>query len=429
MFRLEKGEREMSNRTFSAIVMYLLVLGTIGLVFGIQPVRAIGTIYIRADGSIDPPTAPIYTTDNITYTMTGNITYDGIVVERDNIVVDGAGYSLEGMGSGDGIYLFQRSNVTIKNMEIRAFSYGIWAAHIYACTISRNNIRNNQQDGIRLHSSSNGYLSGNTIMNNTDGIWCWSGCDYNCISGNNITANKLLGIFIWRWCKNNTIHGNHVTVNGWEQSGGGIALDSYSDPSSYNIVCGNHVANNPFGVLCDEYYDTISENYIVCNEYGLWWGERAGHGTICGNSIANNTYGVYLSGSSSDNKIYHNNLISNTVQALDPDPILNLWYNPYLLEGNYWSDYCGKDDGSGSGKHSIAGDGIGDTLIPHPDIDYDFYPLMKPWSPQPPSTPPVGGEWVPINKLQLLTPWIGLLSLMTVLTMSLVYVRRKRRQN
>jgi uncharacterized repeat protein (TIGR02543 family) len=43
--------------------------------------------------------------------------------------------------------------------------------------------------------------------------------------------------------------------------------------------------------------------------------------------------------------------------------------------------------------------------------------------------PPVGGEWVPIDKLRLLAPWITLISLMTVLTMSFVYVSRKRRQN
>jgi hypothetical protein len=42
---------------------------------------------------------------------------------------------------------------------------------------------------------------------------------------------------------------------------------------------------------------------------------------------------------------------------------------------------------------------------------------------------PVGGEWVPINRLQLVAPWISLISLMTVLTMSFVYVRRKRRQS
>ena len=46
------------------------------------------------------------------------------------------------------------------------------------------------------------------------------------------------------------------------------------------------------------------------------------------------------------------------------------------MEGNYWSDYNGVDDGSGSGKHANAWDGIGDTQIPHPATSYDFYPLV-----------------------------------------------------
>jgi hypothetical protein len=49
-------------------------------------------------------------------------------------------------------------------------------------------------------------------------------------------------------------------------------------------------------------------------------------------------------------------------------------------EGNYWGDYTGVDDGS-NGR--IAGDGVGDTEIPHPVIDQgngyfqlDNYPLL-----------------------------------------------------
>ena len=53
-------------------------------------------IYIRADGSIDPGTAPISSVDNITYTLKDNIFNQSTVVERDNIVVDGAGYTVQG---------------------------------------------------------------------------------------------------------------------------------------------------------------------------------------------------------------------------------------------------------------------------------------------------------------------------------------------
>ena len=93
-------------------MFFLLVTSVLTLVFNIQPVRAQGTIYIRADGNIDPPDAPISSLDNVTYTVTGNIT-DSIVVERDNIVINGAGYNMTGSGDGNGITLTDRTNVTV----------------------------------------------------------------------------------------------------------------------------------------------------------------------------------------------------------------------------------------------------------------------------------------------------------------------------
>jgi len=42
---------------------------------------------------------------------------------------------------------------------------------------------------------------------------------------------------------------------------------------------------------------------------------------------------------------------------------------------------------------------------------------------------PVGGFWVPINKTELLAPWIGLASLITVATASVVYVKRRKKKN
>jgi len=76
--------------------------------------------------------------------------------------------------------------------------------------------------------------------------------------------------------------------------------------------------------------------------------------------------------------IFHNNIQENDVQAFDTAPTDNYWHHPDWLEGNYWSDYTGADDGSGVDKHSIAGDGIGDTDIPHPGPNYDDYPFLEP---------------------------------------------------
>jgi parallel beta-helix repeat protein len=162
----------------------------------VQPVRAdVGTIYIKADGSVEPPAAPLSTADNTTYTLTDNITSNanGIVIERDNVTLDGAGYTVTGSGSGNGTTLTDRSNVTIRNMTIKNFGFGIWLSSSSNNGISGNNITANSYYGIWLYSSSNNTITGNDMTNNIDGILLYSSSN-NSISGNNIT-NNYYGIY------------------------------------------------------------------------------------------------------------------------------------------------------------------------------------------------------------------------------------------
>jgi hypothetical protein len=81
----------------------LLLMAMFSLAFNVKPVKGewTGTVYIRADGSIYPSDAPIITYDNVTYTLTGNITSNanGIVVERDNIAIDGKGFAIRCINS------------------------------------------------------------------------------------------------------------------------------------------------------------------------------------------------------------------------------------------------------------------------------------------------------------------------------------------
>ncbi|MGA1822067.1 MAG: NosD domain-containing protein [Thermoplasmatota archaeon] len=67
--------------------------------------------------------------------------------------------------------------------------------------------------------------------------------------------------------------------------------------------------------------------------------------------------------------IYHNVFKGNTYHA--DGSINSIWHNETLLEGNFWSTYRGRDDGSGGRR---ANDGIGDTDIPF--LGRDSYPLM-----------------------------------------------------
>jgi len=318
-------------------MLFLLLVSTLNLAFNIQSVKAeTGTIYIRADGSIDPPDAPIITKDKITYTLTDNITSNGIVVKRSNIILNGAGYTLKGPGwvTTIGILLRNINNITIENINIQSFGYGIVLDCSSNNVISGNSITNNKYAGIQLDYSSNNVISGNSITNNElDGI-CLSCSSNNVISGNSVANNEY-----------------------------GIYLDGiYLYASSNNVISGNSITNNKYAGI----YLNYSPNNV-----------------ISGNSITNNKYGVILDGSSG-NTIYHNNLINNTKQVqphfLYP---VNSWDGGYPSGGNYWSDYTGVDEFSGPYQNETGSDGIGDTPYIIDAYNRDRYPLMNPWPPTP----------------------------------------------
>jgi len=187
----------MRKNVMLGIMLTLLLIGMLTLAFNIQPVKSewTGTVYIRADGSIDPPDAPIITHDNVTYTLTDNITSfeDGIVVERDNIILDGAGYTITGPSEHflyKGIKLYNRVNVTIQNVNIQNFDYGILLCYSSNNSIFGNNITANIE-GIFLTYSYNNSVIENNLVNNEYGI-CLADSTCNSISRNDI-ANSNQG--------------------------------------------------------------------------------------------------------------------------------------------------------------------------------------------------------------------------------------------
>jgi len=350
-------------------------MGTLALAFNVRSDLGSGTVYIRADGSIDPPTAPISTVDYVTYTFADNI-YDAIVIERDNVVVDGEGYTLQGTGTypSAGINLSGRENVTIRNTQIKNFWNGIYFYGSSNNIVSGNNITANRIHGIWLYSNSNyNIVSGNTIANSSNGIGLglYAYSNYNSISGNNV-ANNGYGI-VFHHSSNNSISGNSMTGN----SGHGFWLDSYSN---YNIVSGNTIASNGYGIVL--YYssnNSVSGNNITANNYrGFWLYYHSDYNSISGNTIASNGYGIVFH-SSSNNSICHNNFIDNNRQVYDwaedyseVSPSVNVWDDGYPSGGNYWSDSAGED---------ANGDGIDDTRYVIDGNNQDNYPLMNPWTP------------------------------------------------
>ncbi len=346
----------MSKRVVLGTMLTLLLVSMFSLAFNIQPVRASGTIYIRADGGIDPSTAPIQRNGDV-YTLTGNITsdYGGIVIERDNIMVDGAGYALLGTYAYEsrGTDITGRSNVTIKNTNIRNYDYGVFLGNSSDNTIVGNNITANNRVGTYLYGSSYNIISGNNItINGNIGIYLHASSNHNTISINNITANKYYGIYLYD-SSNNGISGNNITNNG-----DGIWL-YYS--SSYNTICGNDItANNGYGIY-------------------LYLDYSSSYNSISDNNITNNGHGIYLYYSSSYNSIFHNNFINNAQQVISNS--VNVWDDGYPSGGNSWSDYNGTDVSKGPYQNETGSDGIGDTPYVIDENNQDRYPLMQPYVP------------------------------------------------
>jgi len=225
------------------IVIMLLLTSTLTFAFNVKTAKNTwtGTIYIRADGSIDPSNAPIISYDNTTYILTTNITSsaDGIIVERDDVVIDGAGYAVQGVGKYVGLDISGRSNVTIKNMKIRMFWCGILLSHSSNNSIIGNNITDNSNYGIWLKGSSSGNIVRNSIIeNNADGIKL-SGSLNNKIVGNNLIRNNWYGIEFYN-SSNNCVIGNNLIRNGQN----GIRLYVSSNNSIYH----NNFINNTLQV-------------------------------------------------------------------------------------------------------------------------------------------------------------------------------------
>lgn len=166
----------------------------------------------------------------------------------------------------------------------------------------------------------------------------------------------------------------NVVIKGWVA---GVYLENYCES---NIISYNIISNNIIGIWLDNSHsNTISDNTISDNWSKGILAFNCKLNTLSGNTISCNWIGIELSSLCRRNLIYHNNILHNELtQAID---IMaeNHWYYPELLEGNYWSNYPGVDDGSGTGKHAIAGDLIGDTDIPWPEPYMDNYPLMLTW--------------------------------------------------
>ena len=254
------------------------------LVF-IQP--GASTIFLSDSGWSDP-TVGTWDPGTKTGTLTQDV-YETIQIDSDDITLDGAGHTVT--GSGFGVYLPSgRTAVTIKDINVRGFGYGIYLYYSSGNTLTANTASNNSF-GILLFFSSGNTLTGNTASNNGNGILLYDSSG-NTLTGNTASNNpNAHGIYL-NWGSNNNTLTRNTTSNNW---------------------CG----------------------------FNLY---RSSGNTLTDNTILNNRYGIALTYSNS-NHIYNNNFIDNTHrQAIVSPGSGNVFNLDKPIGGNYWSNWTTPDD-------------------------------------------------------------------------------------
>ena len=323
-----------------------------------------------------------------------------------------------------GIYIFDSSNITLKNniMTNNQLNLWVWGLNLfhflhdidssnkvngkpvyywlnrrggqvpldagYVAIINSSNVVVNDLtltgngEGVLFAYTKNSIISNVSASGNLRGIRLLSSSD-NLIVRSVINNNEWCGILV------DTSSSNEIVKNaicGNEHFG--IVL-SYSplllSRSRDNIVSANNITDNSVGIdLAGAERNVIRWNRIDNDRRNVMF-DSSCYNSLYGNSITNSERGVWLF-RSSNNYIHHNVFIDNTIQVYIQDFISNcIWNGDYPSGGNYWSDYEGVDLRSGPYQNETGSDGIGDSryivdpsTIPLELRQVDVYPLMAP---------------------------------------------------
>jgi len=221
--------------------------------------------------------------------------------------------------TGAGIHLDSTRNAEVVDCNLHNNDIGI---HVVEARLGNDNV-----------------INGNQIIDNDLGIYI-TNSEGVLFKNNDVSYNTEKGIHFDYMVNDNEVIDNTISNNG----GSGIEIQDFT-PN--NLIKGN----------------TIFEN----SDSGIHLHNSASENQITENLIENNTLGIQIE-DSFDNKIWKNQFVENTEQALDNGD--NYWNLTDPADGgeggNYWSDYTGED----------RGDGIGDTPYEIEGDNQDNYPWV-----------------------------------------------------
>jgi len=254
------------------------------------------------------------------------------------------------VGNGT-VILVSADNVEIRGFTVRSGTYGIF---LWYCSgvMLRNNVMSGNKWNFGVWGDTLSHFVHNVDSSNiVDGkpIYFW-------VNENDKRVPKDAGYVALVNSTNVTAEDLSLTSN--EQ---GVFLVNTKESTVRNVT----MSGNDVGIdLRMSSNNTITMNSLIAINWLSLHLESSHNNTFTENTIREGDYGISTK-HSNGNTFYHNNFIDNKVQQYQLNSF-NKWDDGG--EGNYWSDYTGIDSN---------GDGVGDTLLPHLEVDY--YPLIYPF--------------------------------------------------
>jgi parallel beta-helix repeat protein len=198
-----------------------------------------GQNYIRIEGAVEG-TNNIQRSGSI-YTFVGNVSGQ-LVVEKDNIVIDGAGFTLQG-GNGRCVVLMQRFNVTVKNLVMTLDGgYAIQMDDASKCAVTGNVLIGTPQPnpdlppptrligpiGINLLNAENNLIENNSITN------CFRAIAIDWSNGTIVLDNKIYDSIVG--IEFQSAQGSVLRSNRMSNCSEGLSVRTFSTYSYINDV-------------------------------------------------------------------------------------------------------------------------------------------------------------------------------------------------
>jgi nitrous oxidase accessory protein NosD len=296
--------------------------------------------------------------------------------------------------------------MTVTASEITWSSWGVFALRCGSISVtnsevSHNNVGSGNHIGVMIQETDHAYVALNSLIDNWDGVFTYYASNVHIV--NNMIAQAGVGI--------QALYTSDLVVSGNSIASRHIGMVLVDCPDS--IIESNTVTAEPS--LSDAYFGIefmscrnlhVSSNIVDSFAYGIgtrdhWTAypiseevvisgnkifncsnsamriQLVSNMTVTANAFLLNGVGVHVSPTAYAVRIYHNDFLYNSVQAIEDPYCAGIeWDDGYPSGGNFWSDYTGVDLYSGANQDVLGSDGIGDS--PYATGVVDRYPYMEP---------------------------------------------------